>query len=605
MPEAKSRTSFSPYTFIIYILAFGVPVLVLPGVLDNAFNLPKSLLLQTGTLTMLGMASFSFLRGKAVPLPADSTPKLLVVILILNFFNFFYTQNPYFTIVAASLNISCLAFFYFTSTHTNGTRAQWLLIIAAASGVLVSLETYLQFTGHFYLFKWAYKGMMVMGTIGNSNYLGAYLVFPLFAMAGLIFLFPGKRRLIPAALFVFILGAFLFTRARAGWLGFFLSLPLFLYLLKRIHKFSISEHVRLHPKQTAVGVLLCVILFFTMWYAAPDQFHTMMSFKNVTKSDTLRLRIEKYYAGSWWLFKQNPLFGTGLWSFRNQVYRAQAEINQVDPTFFEDYPEPKPRRVHTEYLEILNDGGVVAGAVLLIFLLAVMRHGWIVIRDENISTKERTITATAFSSLTAVLLASLFFFSFRINSTLFMTVLMMGIVEGIYLHNHDLIKRVPGWQGPWGGLLIPVVLLILIGLLWFTGIKPFKGEMEHLKYKTALQKGDAQSAERHLLKALDYDPHNTAYLLYATQLYMNFLKNFPKANDFIDRAILDYNGDITRWALFYFKGVLKLQGGSLYEARNAFQKALYFNPEFGAARQELNKVNEIIKNNDRIMIKFR
>ena len=84
------------------------------------------------------------------------------------------------------MNMTCLLIFYFVSLYVDGKKALWLLMAAAFSGLLVSIVTYFQYTNHFILFKWARPGMMVMGTIGNSNYLGAYLVFPLFAQLGLL-----------------------------------------------------------------------------------------------------------------------------------------------------------------------------------------------------------------------------------------------------------------------------------------------------------------------------------------------------------------------------------------------------------------------------------
>jgi hypothetical protein len=53
------------------------------------------------------------------------------------------------------------------------------------------------------------------------------------------------------------------------------------------------------------------------------------------------------------------------------------------------------------------------------------------------------------------------------------------------------------------------------------------------------------------------------------------------------------------------KGLLRFQIGNPYEARSAFEKALYYNPNFQEARQKLEEVNRVIKDNDSVMIKFR
>ena len=595
----------NPYVAILFVLTFGVPVFILPNILDNAFNEPKNLLILLGAVLMLFLYGLQYLWGRPVPVSSANTPKVFLFLIFLNFFSFFYTANYYFAIVATVMNISCLLIFYFVSLYVDGRKALWLIMILACSGLLVSILTYLQFMGHFLLIKWAYKGMMVMGTIGNSNYLGAYLMFPLYALACLIFVLKGRLRLIPAGLFLFVLGAFLFTRARAGWLGFFLSVPVFLVLLKRIHAFSPRSYLTSNLRKVVTSTIVLIIISVSLWYVAPERFHIQMGFRNVTRSDTLRLRMAKYYASSLWLFKQNPLFGTGLWSYRNLVYTAQAKINEAEKDFFKDYPEPKPRRVHTDYLEILNDGGLVAAAALSLFLLVVMRHGWLVIRDDTAETRERIIAATAFCSLIAVMLNAIFFFPFRINSTLFLTALMMGLMEGLYLHHRGLISDKRGWRNGIRPIFVLLVALVLFGAVWFTGIRPFLGEVEHFKYKKALGQGNVKEAETHILKALDYDPHNTAYLLYTGQLYMNALKDFGKALDYIERAIIDYNGDITRWSVYFIKGLLKFQMGNILDARTAFEKALYYNPTFTPAKQKLAEVNKVIKDHDRVLIKIR
>jgi len=335
-------------------------------------------------------------------------------------------------------------------------------------------------------------------------------------------------------------------------------------------------------------------ILIALWFMAPQRFHKMMLFEKATNPETLRLRVTKYFRPSVWLFNQSPLFGTGLWSYRNMVYKAQAEIEKADPGFFDDYPDPKPRRVHNDYLEILNDGGLIAAAVLLLLFITVMRHGWIVIKNPTIRYQDRTIAATAFSCLIAIMIAATLFFPFRVNSTMLMTILMMGVLEGLYLKNQDLTSRGKIIKTGIGLTLIPIVCLFLIGIAWYGGIKPFKGEMEHFRYKTALKRKDIKSAERHILKAIDYAPLNSMYHITVSQLYLN-LKKFPEASDYAEMAVINFNGDLTLWSVWYLKGVLEYQKGSLLGAQTALEKALYYYPLFNPARERLEEVNAMIK----------
>jgi O-antigen ligase len=604
------ESRFNVFSAILLILAFVVPILVLPMVLDNAFNTPKTTLALIGASLMAAVYACRLLRGREILVSRASTPKVLLVLIALNAFSFFYTANPYYTTHAAMMNLTALALFYFASLYVTTGGAFLILVAVAASGVLVSIETYLQFLSIFMIFKWAHPGIMVMGTIGNSNYLGAYLIFPLFALAGLVFLLKGRLRLVPLILFVFVLGALLFTRARAGWFGFFISLVVFLVLMKRVYGIHLFGYLRAHALQSATWGFVSLSILVSLWYIAPQRFHVMMDFGNVTNSLTLKLRMQKYGKASLWLFKQNPLFGTGLWSYRNQVFEAQAQINQAQikegkPGFFKDYPEPKPESVHNEYLEVLNDGGIVAASVILLFLILLFSHAWKVIGDDRIDLRARIMTVTTTSSVVAILLAAFFFFPFRINSTLFMTGLMMGLVEAFYLRSRKLVSPASLPRSDARVVMIPLVILLLAGIVWFKGIRPFKAEMEHFKYKKALAQGSAKDAEKYLLQAIAWDPHNTVYNFYASQIYMNLLKDFGKASDYIERATHDYNGDIIRWSLYFVKGLLKYQAGSLFEAQAAFEKALYYNPEFVEAAQKLEEVKKVIQEHDKVLIKFR
>ena len=98
----------------------------------------------------------------------------------------------------------------------------------------------------------------------------------------------------------------------------------------------------------------------------------------------------------------------------------------------------------------------------------------------------------------------------------------------------------------------------------------------------------------HILKAIDYAPLNSMYHTVASQLYLN-LKRFPEASDYAERAIIDFNGDLTLWSVWYLKGVIEYQKGSLPGAQAAFEKALYYYPLFEPARDRLEEVNAMIR----------
>lgn len=284
VPPAEPR--FNPYFVIASVLTFFVPILVLPHVLDNAFNAPKGLLIQIGVCLMAAVYSTQIFRGREVAVTKSPVPKLMLLVVVLNVFSFFYTKNFYYTNVAVTMHLTCLLFMYFLSLHLSGRNAFWLLVLTALSGVLVSIETWFEFYDKSVLFQWMTPGSMVVGTIGNSNYLGAYLLFPVLAFTALFFLLKGKLRWVVAAFWIFVFAALLFSRARAAWVGVAAALPGFVYSVMRIHRFSPVAYVRSRARQAALIGVSFVVLIALIWAAAPQRFHAMMGFSTVTNPTT-------------------------------------------------------------------------------------------------------------------------------------------------------------------------------------------------------------------------------------------------------------------------------------------------------------------------------
>ena len=78
-----------------------------------------------------------------------------------------------------------------------------------------------------------------------------------------------------------------------------------------------------------------------------------------------------------------------------------------------------------------------------------------------------------------------------------------------------------------------------------------------------------------------------------------------KASDYVEKVIINFNGDLTLWSVYYQKGIIKYRVGSILEARKSFKKSLYYYPLFKPAQEKLKEIEEIIKKHDRVVIKLR
>ena len=154
----------------------------------------------------------------------------------------------------------------------------------------------------------------------------------------------------------------------------------------------------------------------------------------------------------------------------------------------------------------------------------------------------------------------------------------------------------------------PTVFLIVIsvmGLIWFGNLKPIKGEMAFYNHNKAMSQRDAKLAEKYILEAVACDPGNSLYTFSAGRMYMDVFKDYSKAESYFEAADVDFNGDLIKWVLHYIRGLLRFRVGSLFEANREFKMALYYYPYYEPAQEKLEEVEKIIKENDKLTIRLR
>jgi O-antigen ligase len=279
----------------------------------------------------------------------------------------------------------------------------WAMVFG---GLIVSTEVYAQrFLGHGLLVPWN-KTFSIVGTIGNPNYVGAYLLFPILAVLAVVLSSSGDslpNRVGCGIASLILLGSFFLSRARASWLGLGIGLALLGWWLI--------------PRKVWIAGMLWAVLAMQVgltWY--PNAWEHWGD----TKTLNYRLRY-------WWsaveLWKQSPVFGLGTAAYRFKVYDAQAQIGQKHPWFWKGYVEPKPRRPHNDYLEALVDGGLLY-AVTFFGLV-----GYVLVRAVKRSRASPSMRAMI-AGQAAVLVSALFFFPFHLTETQALFWLNLGILEG-------------------------------------------------------------------------------------------------------------------------------------------------------------------------------
>ena len=576
-------------------LIFFAPLLVIPSVLDDGFETPKAALILAGVLLCIAATCIKWFRNQEVSKSTSVTPGIILLLFAINALTFFYTENPYYTKAAVILNVGSLLVFIFVYQNADECLSVWFFIALAVSGVIVAVLTIFQAADHFILFESNTPGSVITSTIGNSNTLGVFLIFPSIVLMGIWFIVEGKVRWIVCAFLVVVLAAVMIARARASWIGLGGATILFVLLMSKIHNVSLLRFAPFPRRKVIYGTIAIIIVLGASLCLIPKRGRPGLTLENITDQTSFNLR-KKYWQASWHLWAgKSPVLGTGLWSYRNLVYDSQAELELKKPGFFADYDNPKPRRVHNEYLEILNDGGVIAACALLLFICVVMGHGYQVIQDDSLNKNARVVSATAFATVSGIMVTAIFFFTFRISITLFMTSMMLGIMEGIYIRSYRLLGRCRGSVFLSGHVMLPIVLAVLAATFWYGGYRPVKGEWEHRKFKISLAKKARNEAEKHLLNALSLDPQNTVYCFDAACFYMVTKVDLPLSKKYLSRSLVFFNGDVERWTIHYLNGVLSGRLGNTVAASKEFEKAVYYNPVYEPAIKELQQVKDYLK----------
>lgn len=528
---------------VLYLIAAALPLAVLPGVLENAFELPKIVVLVGGSFTLSTLFALRK-RSRDILLP-----QVWLLAILFCFLTLFYAVNPYYAKWAITINLSAFLIIFHVK-HLRERKNRGLNLVITLTGVAVCIEAWLQFCGASFIMPALTRGWII-STVGNSNFLGAWLIFPVFSSLAI-----ARERPLAWFLHLFILFGLALTRARAAWLGVIVGYAVFFWCK--------PFPLRLRLRNLAVAVLFCLGAWFALYSLSSS-----WSVGNL-KADTLYLRVFKYWPPAFELFKESPLIGKGLEGYRGEVYRVQGELAEKWPGYFDDYPIPKPREAHNDFLDILVQGGLIGAAILLALVLPILRKANDFLWDHN---------RAALASIMGIFTSAFFFFPFQLPVTLGYTAIMLGL-----LWVPDGLIGVPSWSmirlRGWKFVIFPVALSIMA---WFTVAKPIVSQFYQASY---LKTKDVSYLE----KAVSWD-RNTLYVFWLA--FEKFKRNdIAGAYQLANEALYRFNGDVTLWELHKFLGVCSLALHDGDSAKLHFEDAIKLYPLEEEARSALRRLGE-------------
>lgn len=302
-----------------------------------------------------------------------------------------------------------------------------LFLFAVLAGAIVAFYGICQYKG-VEIFSRMPKapGGRIWSTLGNPNYLGAFLimVFPL----GLGMLLFTKSRLWRLVL-VGVLGSFficlLVTLSRGAWLGLAGSLLLFTVLLRE----SIPKRLLRLSGLTLIFLLLMVALIFSFVKKGKSQqglkvFRRISSIVNLADPGIVA-RVSSW-GSSLEMVQKHPLLGTGLDTYY-LVFPSYRQLSYL----YSSGKDITAGYAHNEFLQAVTTTGILGLAAYLWFWFAFFYVGRKKLRSST-QQEEKIIIASILASGLALLIQNQFSFSVLTTSTyfwLFAGILVAGTGE--------------------------------------------------------------------------------------------------------------------------------------------------------------------------------
>lgn len=256
----------------------------------------------------------------------------------------------------------------------------WLVL----TGVVVALMATSQ---HLQFYWWgllpqADDRNRMAATIGHNNGVACFIML---CSAALLYLRKNghytQRWFKPATGLLLVWFGFILlaTLSRGVWLGVLAGALLLFY--RSVVQTGWKNFIRKFRWQIIAGALIFMVGFGILSFKNPlnplgvsitQRLHdTLLQKKTYFRDDRIRM-----WAGSWTLFKDNPITGCGLGSFKYWIPLAQGE-------YFDQYPntqlEPTAKLTnhsHNEYLEVLAEMGLIGFAAMGWLLFVFIRRAW-------------------------------------------------------------------------------------------------------------------------------------------------------------------------------------------------------------------------------------
>jgi O-antigen ligase/Tfp pilus assembly protein PilF len=459
-----------------------------------------------------------------------------------------------------------------------------LIRVFFVTSFLVSFYAIIQYYGFDPYYKHLGK---LTSTIGQKNWISNYLAM-LFPVGFSYFLLEDSKRIkLSHFLYLSILFvSLLICQSRGIWISIILTI---IFAIIIIYKYKLGRIFRKNNKWLIT--LLAVFLITALVFSVENPFNKSrmtvperaMSTFEVASDPSINTRFLMWRV-TFGMFKDNPLFGSGIGTFKYHYLDYQARYLQKNPQYIRY--AGKAAEAHNEYLQLASEIGIVGLvsflSIILIFYFSV--YQWF----EKVGEDRKKMTVFGLLlGITCFLIHCMVTFPLHVpvlGATFFiilgmalayMKILGKNTSEDICevkLKINSSIKYI---------LLFIAIILAFLGA-WKLAIKPYLAELNYFKGVNYFSEQNNSAALSYFQKAAKLDSDNGRIMHALGSAYYQ-LGLQEEAQKILQQTTEIYNDRNTYRNL----GLSYMQTEDYEKAKEEFEHAIYLDPDFYEAYNDL------------------
>ncbi len=378
------------------------------------------LLIGAGLLILLLKSDFNSLNWWRNPL------FYFVLFLILGLFSVFFSISFWDSISEYLKWLSCFILFGVVSLilFSKKELKYLIFIFLGTEGVIALIGLY------FYLNSFDSRAT---STFYEPNAFAGYLLFSLPIFLGLFLKEKNKEKaVILGVISVFVFSIFTLTGSRSAYLSFLLPFFVLCYIFFKNYP---KKELFLKLISLVLGVFLLTNFLFSLktgdnFLPTPQKFLTLLRYESLSDVDftapaqaRLTGRLD-YWKGALKIFKERPLYGSGLGTF-SLAY----PLYQKGPL---DYASS----AHSDYIQLLSEIGILG---MLPFLLLIFALIWIGINLIRNIRKGMLLGCLIFLGILGSLSNSIFTYNWLFLANFITFWILAGLMVNYFLNKNEKI----------------------------------------------------------------------------------------------------------------------------------------------------------------------